>query len=64
MTKSYIRGNISVFEPDIQATFAQGLNYILGETNSEHLNLSSFRQFLLVNGHRHELPWCTRYANG
>ncbi|KAN0093122.1 glycoside hydrolase family 79 protein [Tylopilus felleus] len=34
MTKSYIRGNISVFEPDIQATFAQGLNYILGETNS------------------------------
>ncbi|KAG1725353.1 glycoside hydrolase family 79 protein [Suillus paluster] len=34
MTKSYIRGNISVFNPDIEATFANGLNYILGETNS------------------------------
>ncbi|KAF8428843.1 glycoside hydrolase family 79 protein [Boletus edulis BED1] len=34
MTKSYIRGNISVFEPDIKATFAHGLKYILGETNS------------------------------
>ncbi|KAG1718364.1 glycoside hydrolase family 79 protein [Suillus paluster] len=34
MTKSYIRGNLSVFNPDIEATFANGLNYILGETNS------------------------------
>ncbi|KAF8072111.1 glycoside hydrolase family 79 protein [Lyophyllum atratum] len=34
MTKSTIRGNLTVFVPDIEATFAQGLNYILGETNS------------------------------
>ncbi|KAG0708092.1 glycoside hydrolase family 79 protein [Suillus ampliporus] len=34
MTKSYIRGNISVFNSDIEATIANGLNYILGETNS------------------------------
>jgi hypothetical protein len=34
MTKSYIRGNISMFSPDIEATSARGLNYILGETNS------------------------------
>ncbi|KIJ66772.1 glycoside hydrolase family 79 protein [Hydnomerulius pinastri MD-312] len=34
MTKSYIRGNITVFTPDINATFANGLEYILGETNS------------------------------
>ncbi|KAG0708093.1 glycoside hydrolase family 79 protein [Suillus ampliporus] len=34
MTKSYIRGNISLFSPDIEATIGNGLNYILGETNS------------------------------
>ncbi|KAG2149006.1 glycoside hydrolase family 79 protein [Suillus bovinus] len=34
MTKSYIRGNLSVFIPDIKATLANGLDYILGETNS------------------------------
>ncbi|KAN0078231.1 glycoside hydrolase family 79 protein [Tylopilus felleus] len=34
MTKRYIRGNITVFESDINATFAHGLEYILGETNS------------------------------
>ncbi|KAG6909980.1 hypothetical protein DXG01_013980 [Tephrocybe rancida] len=34
MTKSTIRGNLSVFIPDIQATAVQGRNYILGETNS------------------------------
>ncbi|KAG1882087.1 glycoside hydrolase family 79 protein [Suillus subluteus] len=34
MTKSNIRGNISMFSPDIEATLANGLNYILGETNS------------------------------
>ncbi|GLB40604.1 putative glycosyl hydrolase family 79 C-terminal beta domain [Lyophyllum shimeji] len=34
MTKSTIRGNLTIFVPDIQATFAQGLDYILGETNS------------------------------
>ncbi|RDB30967.1 Beta-glucuronidase [Hypsizygus marmoreus] len=34
MTKSTIRGNLTVFKPDIEATFAQDLDYILGETNS------------------------------
>jgi hypothetical protein len=34
MTKSTIRGNLTVFTPDIAATHAQGLDYILGETNS------------------------------
>ncbi|KAG6843890.1 hypothetical protein H0H87_011961 [Tephrocybe sp. NHM501043] len=34
MTKSTIRGNLTVFVPDIEATFAQGRKYILGETNS------------------------------
>ncbi|TBU48752.1 hypothetical protein BD309DRAFT_948782 [Dichomitus squalens] len=34
MNKTAIRGNLSVFEPDIKATRAQGLDYVLGETNS------------------------------
>ncbi|KAG6873248.1 hypothetical protein C0995_001268 [Termitomyces sp. Mi166 len=34
MTKSTIRGNLTVFVPDIQAAASQGLKYILGETNS------------------------------
>ncbi|KAG6853789.1 hypothetical protein C0991_001378 [Blastosporella zonata] len=34
MTKSTIRGNLTVFVSDIHATLAQGLDYILGETNS------------------------------
>lgn len=34
MTKSTIRSNLSSFNPDIAATKAQGLNFILGETNS------------------------------
>ncbi|KAG1882085.1 glycoside hydrolase family 79 protein [Suillus subluteus] len=34
MTKSYIRGNISMFVPDIEASSAEGLDYIFGETNS------------------------------
>jgi hypothetical protein len=38
MTKSYIRGNISMFIPDIEATLAKGLKYILGETNSKLLS--------------------------
>jgi hypothetical protein len=37
MTKSYIRGNLSAFIPDIEATLANGLKYILGETNSKLL---------------------------
>lgn len=34
MTKSTIRSNLTAFSPDIAATKAQGLEYILGETNS------------------------------
>lgn len=34
MTKSTIRSNLSSFNPDISATKAQGLEFILGETNS------------------------------
>ncbi|KAF8072145.1 glycoside hydrolase family 79 protein [Lyophyllum atratum] len=34
MTKSTIRGNLTIFVPDIEATLAQGLTYIMGETNS------------------------------
>ncbi|PFH52890.1 glycoside hydrolase family 79 protein [Amanita thiersii Skay4041] len=34
MTKSSIRGNLTIFLPDITATRMQGLDYVLGETNS------------------------------
>ncbi|KAI0787956.1 hypothetical protein C8Q74DRAFT_1315715 [Fomes fomentarius] len=34
MSKPSIRGNLSIFNADIAATHAQGLPYILGETNS------------------------------
>ncbi|KDR78214.1 hypothetical protein GALMADRAFT_155191 [Galerina marginata CBS 339.88] len=34
MTKSTIRGNLTGFTPDIVATHAKGLDYVLGETNS------------------------------
>ncbi|KAJ7052496.1 glycoside hydrolase family 79 protein [Mycena amicta] len=34
MTKATIRSNLTSFTPDIQATKAQGLDYVFGETNS------------------------------
>ncbi|KAJ3900398.1 glycoside hydrolase family 79 protein [Lentinula edodes] len=34
MSKAFVRGNLSQFIPDVAATQAQGLTYILGETNS------------------------------
>ncbi|TFK40176.1 glycoside hydrolase family 79 protein [Crucibulum laeve] len=34
MTKSTIRGNLSIYDPDIAATHEKGLDYVLGETNS------------------------------
>lgn len=34
MTKATIRSNLSSFIPDISATRAKGLDYVLGETNS------------------------------
>ena len=34
MTKANIRSNLTPFSPDIAATRAQGLPYVLGETNS------------------------------
>jgi hypothetical protein len=42
MTKATIRSNLTIFVPDITATKAKGLEYILGETNSYscHVSLS------------------------
>ncbi|KAI8984835.1 glycoside hydrolase family 79 protein [Trametes punicea] len=34
MSKAAVRGNLTIFEADIAATYAKGLLYILGETNS------------------------------
>ncbi|GBE78909.1 predicted protein [Sparassis crispa] len=34
MNKTSIRGNLTVFEDDIAATYAKGLTYVIGETNS------------------------------
>ncbi len=34
MTKSTIRSNLTQYSPDITATHAKGLDYVLGETNS------------------------------
>lgn len=34
MSKAFVRGNLSQFIPDVAATQAQGLAYVLGETNS------------------------------
>lgn len=45
MTKSTIRGNLSLFSPDIAATKEQGLKYIFGETNSYSCHVSPDRSF-------------------
>lgn len=44
MTKSTIRSNLTVFNSDIAATKENGLEYVLGETNSYacHVSVSSF----------------------
>jgi hypothetical protein len=34
MEKATIRSNLTILMPDIKATHAKGLDYILGETNS------------------------------
>lgn len=34
MTKATVRGNLTIFAPDAKAVRAQGLDYVLGETNS------------------------------
>ncbi|KAH9949137.1 glycoside hydrolase family 79 protein [Amylocystis lapponica] len=34
MNKTTVRGNLTIFEADIAATYEQGLTYVLGETNS------------------------------
>ena len=34
MNKAAIRGNLTVFAPDVAAAHARGLPYVLGETNS------------------------------
>lgn len=40
MTKSTIRSNLSSFTPDITASRAKGLDYVLGETNSYSCHVS------------------------
>lgn len=45
MTKATIRGNLSSFSADIAAVRGQGLDYVLGETNSYSCHASS-RLFL------------------
>ena len=40
MSKRNIRSNLSVFKPDIEATIAKGLAYVLGETNSYACHVS------------------------
>lgn len=44
MTKADIRGNLSVFTPDIEETHNRGLDYVLGEANSyaNHVCLGLF----------------------
>lgn len=49
MTKSYIRGNLTVFLPDIAATHEKGLDYILGETNSYACHVSCILFFVVVH---------------
>jgi len=34
MNKTLIRANLTAFIPDIEATTAQGLHFVFGETNS------------------------------
>ncbi|KAF9812100.1 hypothetical protein IEO21_06383 [Rhodonia placenta] len=34
MNKASVRGNLTIFEADINATYEHGLTYVLGETNS------------------------------
>lgn len=41
MTKSTIRGNLSVFLPDIEATQKAGLEFVMGETNSYSCHVSA-----------------------
>lgn len=43
MTKANIRSNLTIFIPDITATKAKGLNYILGETNSYSCHVSLYQ---------------------
>lgn len=48
MNKATIRGNLSQYIPDIQATKAQGFDYILGETNSYSCHVSIHIAFGVV----------------
>lgn len=39
MRKDHVREQLSSFKSDINATFSHGLEYVLGETNSEYLSI-------------------------
>jgi len=40
MTKASIRGNLTIFSPDAQAVHQNGIDYVLGETNSFSCHVS------------------------
>lgn len=40
MTKASIRGNLTIFSPDAQAVLQNGIDYVLGETNSFSCHVS------------------------
>lgn len=51
MTKSSVRGNLTVFNPDIAATRPKNIDYLMGETNSYacHGELIIFRLSCSLN---------------
>lgn len=59
MTKSTIRSNLTMFVPDIQATRTNGLDYILGETNSYSCNAMPFLLDTYFSSNI-SFPGCTR----
>ncbi|KAH0833145.1 glycoside hydrolase family 79 protein [Lanmaoa asiatica] len=62
MTKNYIRGNITAFEPDINATFAHGLEYILGETNRVCWSSNIINLFAGVSNTAGAALWALDYS--
>ena len=41
MTKASIRGNLTIFAPDARAVLENGIDYVLGETNSFSCHVGS-----------------------
>lgn len=57
MSKANIRGNLSQYASDIQATNDQGFDYILGETNSYSCHVCKRLIFISRLGNTHTLNW-------